>query len=85
LKIARRIGGTTRSQPLGERLRFEQLHDEVAVTDVEERPDVRVMELRDRLRFTFEAELELRVFRAWTAAWPSKSFPHFEHFAHRAR
>src|SRR5262249_30135261 len=45
-------------QPLGERLPFQELHDEVLdailVADVVERADVRMRELGDRLRLPFE-------------------------------
>jgi hypothetical protein len=46
---------------VGERLAFEQLHDQEAVADVVERTDVRMAELRDRLRFALETDFQLRV------------------------
>ena len=51
-------------EPVGERLALEQLHDQEVdafVADVVERADVRMVELRDRLRLALEAQLELRV------------------------
>ena len=54
-------------EPLGERLAFEQLHDQVVgvalVADVVERADVRVRELRDRLRLALEALADFGGFR----------------------
>ena len=51
------------AEPFGERLAFEQLHDEVfglaVVADVVEGADVRVGELRDRLRLPLEALADL--------------------------
>src|SRR5581483_4687183 len=46
-----------------ERLPLEQLHDEIPFADIEERADVRMIELRDRLRFSLEAKLQLRIIR----------------------
>jgi hypothetical protein len=52
-------------QAIGERLAFDQLHDDVVqpvvVTDVVQRADVRMIQRRDRLRFTIEAGMKLRV------------------------
>ena len=48
---------------VGERLAFEQFHDQVAVADVVERADVRMIELRDRLGLALEARPQLRVVR----------------------
>jgi hypothetical protein len=45
----------------GERLAVEQLHDQVVVPEVEERADVRMAQLRDRLRLALEASLPLRI------------------------
>ena len=54
-------------EPLGERLPFEELHDEVldavGVADVVEGADVRMRELGDRFRLALEAGLEVRVRR----------------------
>ena len=50
---------------IGERLPFQILHDEevdrVLTTDVVERADVRMIQRRDRARFTVEALATLRV------------------------
>ena len=52
-------------EPVGERLAFEVLHDQVVdavlLADVVERADVRMAERGDRLRLALEAEAELRV------------------------
>ena len=48
-------------EPVGERLALEQLHDQIVIADVVKRADVRMVELRDRLRFALEPQFELRV------------------------
>jgi hypothetical protein len=52
-------------EPAGQRLALEVLHDEirraVLFADVVQRADVRVLELRDRARFTIEPLSELRI------------------------
>jgi hypothetical protein len=53
----------TFGEAIRQRLAVEELHDQVAVADVVERADVRVVELRDRLRLALEADLQLRVLR----------------------
>lgn len=61
--VAEHVGERQRSprDAVGERLSFEQLHDEEVVADVEEGADVRVRELRDRLRLSLEANLQLHI------------------------
>ena len=51
----------TFAQPVSERLAVEQLHDDVVLSDVVERADVGMRELRDGLRLAREAKLELGV------------------------
>lgn len=53
----------TTSNALGESFPLEQLHHEKVFPDIEERADVRMTELRDRLRLAFETKTELRVLR----------------------
>ena len=50
----------TAAQTIGQRLAIEQLHDQIVLADVIERADVRMIELRDRLRFALESQLEVR-------------------------
>ena len=52
--------GTLR-KPVGQRLAFEELEDEEAVADVEQRADVRVRELRDCPGFAVEPLPELGI------------------------
>src|SRR5205085_6070634 len=53
------------AQSIGERFAVEELHDEkvhaVVEANVVQRADVRMIELRDRLRLALEADAQLRV------------------------
>jgi hypothetical protein len=50
----RRRAWTLREQ-VGQRLAFDELHDEIVGTDVVQRADVGMIERRDRARFALEA------------------------------
>ena len=67
-------GSAPLREPVRQRLAFEQLHDEVLgvalVADVVERADVRVRELRDRLRLALEALADLGRLREVLRAGP---------------